>query len=274
MLFSWLRRRRRRRLLARPLPPEDLAALEALPYGARLTDVERARWRDLAREIEDRIHWEGRGGIEVTPTMRWTIAGGAARLVIGLPDGAFDRVRTVLLTPRKFQPSEPAVDELGIVHQDARHTGEAWHEGVVVLSWSDVRRALDRPGEGYDVVVHEFAHQLDLGRDGWFDGTPDLGSVDDRVRWHEVMQREFEGLRRAAMAKRRTFLDPYGATDPSEFFACVSEEFFDSPSDLREHHPELYAVLKSFYRQDPASRDDALTDDDDPEYPPKQPERS
>lgn len=252
MPFAWLRRRRRRRLLARPWNEEDLATLEALRFAVPVPEAAKPRWRDIARILEAEIHWEGRGGLQVTRAMRFAVAGSAARMAIGLPDGAFDRVRTVLLAPDDFRPSEPPVDELGIVHVDARHIGEAWHEGIVLLSWDEVAATLEEPGVGQDVVVHEFAHQLDLGTDSWFDGTPDLATEAERVRWREVMQREYDTLVAAVERGAKTFLDPYGATNASEFFAVVSEELFDRPRGLAARHPELYAVLAAFYGQDPA----------------------
>jgi Mlc titration factor MtfA (ptsG expression regulator) len=251
--FAWLRRRRRRRLLASPLPAEALPTLEALPFWPSLPPASRERLVAIARVLVAEIHWEGRSGLEVTPAMRWTIAGLAALLAVGRPAGAFDRVRTVLVTPGDFAPAEPEADEFGIVHVGQRHAGEAWHQGTLTLSWEEIEEDLATEGGGRNVVWHEFAHQLDLGRGSWFDGTPDLDSTAARTRWREVMQREFDALVAATKRGRRTFLDAYGATDESEFFAVVTEEFFDSPRELQQHHGELYAVLADYYGQDPAA---------------------
>ena len=227
--------------------------LEGLPFASRLPEAHRVRLERVARLLDAEVHWEGRSGLRLTAAMRWTIAGHAALLAVGRPEGAFDRVRTVLVTPTAFVPPEPGADDLGIVHEGERHAGEAWHHGSVTLAWDEVVDDLAVEGAGRNVIWHEFAHQLDLGSDGWFDGTPDLDSRAARTRWREVMQGEFDDLREAVARRRRTLIDPYGATNESEFFAVVSEAFFDSPARLRERHPDLYAVLADYYGQDPAA---------------------
>ena len=119
--------------------------------------------------------------------------------------------------------------------------------------WDAVERTGRHPESGHNVVYHEFAHKLDM-LDGSADGTPPLHGRDDYRRWVEICAREYRALRAQAKRGQRSFLDAYGATSEAEFFAVATGQFFDAPVALRRHHPELYAVLEAFYRQDPATR--------------------
>ncbi len=131
--------------------------------------------------------------------------------------------------------------------------GEAHRRGPVILAWDAVQRGAARLEPGYDVVYHEFAHKLDQ-LDGAVDGTPPLATRAQRERWKEVMSREYEALRDRSQQGDATFLDPYGATNPGEFFAVATECFFTAAMDMSLAHPELYALLRDFYRQDPRSQ--------------------
>jgi Mlc titration factor MtfA (ptsG expression regulator) len=131
--------------------------------------------------------------------------------------------------------------------------GEAWYRGPVILSWADVLETSRALGGGENLVWHEFAHQLDM-LDREIDGTPPLENRAQYRRWIDVMTAEHERLKRSARAGRQTLLDPYGTESEAEFFAVVTECFFDQPIELRTEHPELYALLKEFYRQDTAAR--------------------
>jgi MtfA peptidase len=120
-----------------------------------------------------------------------------------------------------------------------------------VLAWDDVRSGAADPNDGRNLVLHEFAHQLDF-EDGSTDGIPLLDTGADARSWAEVFGEELEALQSAADAGEVTLLDPYGAQDPAEFFAVATETFFERPSELAQRHPRLYAELRRFYRQDPA----------------------
>src|SRR5204863_1858260 len=134
----------------------------------------------------------------------------------------------------------------------ARLMGESWGDGVVVISWDDAVRGARNPGDGDNVVLHEFAHQLDA-EDGVSDGAPILSPSALRT-WGGVLSREYERLRQDAAHDRRSALDEYGATNEAEFFAVATETFFEKPVQLEREHPALYAQLQQFYRQDPARR--------------------
>jgi Mlc titration factor MtfA (ptsG expression regulator) len=131
--------------------------------------------------------------------------------------------------------------------------GQALRGGPVILVWDEVARAARHPELRHDVVYHEFAHELDM-LDGSADGTPPLHDPGEYRRWVEICSREFLSLRDRARRGLPTFLDAYGATHEAEFFAVATEQFFTAPTALRRLHPELYAVLSGFYRQDPAAR--------------------
>jgi len=130
--------------------------------------------------------------------------------------------------------------------------GQSWGHGTVILSWDSVRRGAGVPGDGQNVVFHEFAHQLDQ-EDGEADGTPYLDSLSALRAWGAVMQEHYARLRSAVEGGRKTLLDEYGATNPAEFFAVATEFFFEKPLQLKRKHPALYEELAEYYGQDPAS---------------------
>jgi Mlc titration factor MtfA (ptsG expression regulator) len=130
---------------------------------------------------------------------------------------------------------------------------EAWKRGPVVLAWEQVRLGGQKHRDGHNVVLHEFAHQLDF-LDGQADGTPPLQDAELTCRWQEVFQAEYDRLVRDSQLGRATLLNNYGATDPSEFFAVATECFFEQPRELLRGHPSLYEVLRDYYRQDTAER--------------------
>jgi Mlc titration factor MtfA (ptsG expression regulator) len=138
-----------------------------------------------------------------------------------------------------------------VLESETVRLGEAWKDGVVVLAWDEVRRGATDPHDGHNVVLHEFAHQLDQ-QDGSADGAPILDHTSQYETWARVLSEEFEQLRRDAELGRASVLDEYGATNPAEFFAVATECFFEKPIPLRRKHPELYEALKTYYRQDPA----------------------
>jgi Mlc titration factor MtfA (ptsG expression regulator) len=222
-----------------------------------LDDGERKQLRDLVRVFVAEKRWEGCGGLVLSDEVRVTIAAQACLLVLGLPNEIYRNVRsilvyasTVVVPPRRLGafevPTKPVEGPLPIL-------GQAQLRGPVVLVWDAVMRTGRHPESGHNVVYHEFAHKLDM-LDGRADGTPPLHGRDEYRRWNQVFSREYRALRERAEQGRRSLLDPYGASDEAEFFAVATEQFFDQPVALRRHHSDLYEVLRSFYRQDPAAR--------------------
>jgi Mlc titration factor MtfA (ptsG expression regulator) len=173
--------------------------------------------------------------------------------LLGLEDTSFDRVLSILVYPQGYEAPDLDALSLGGVEARSARLGEAHYRGPVVLAWDEVLRDGRHPSSGKNLVLHEFAHQLDM-LDGVVNGTPPLRDVEQYRRWERVMTGEFKRLRSAAGAGRATLLDQYGATNEGEFFAVATECFFDQPVALAEYHPGLYEVLRDYYRQDPAAR--------------------
>jgi Mlc titration factor MtfA (ptsG expression regulator) len=255
MLLGWLRRRRRKRVLEKPFPEAWRAILDRrVPMYGRLTADERAHLERIVQILVAEKHFEGCNGFEITDEVRVTIAGHAACLLLGNERDYYPRLRSIVVYPDIFVARGEFEAPDGTVVYDAdERAGESWDLGAVVLAWDEVLQSGRNLGDGYNVVLHEFAHQLDQS-DREADGTPILKDPALRERWAEVMQADYDALHRDLDEGRATVLDPYAAEDPAEFFAVASETFFESPKRLKRKHPELYALLSGFYRQDPASR--------------------
>lgn len=255
MVFAWLRRWRRRRLLAQPFPRAWLEYLERnVAHYRYLSPAEQARLRDDLRVFIAEKHWEGCGGLVLTDEMKLTIAAQACLLVLGMEHNYFDRVLSVLVYPHAFVDTHEKQGPLGVVDgRGAACVGQAWYRGPVILAWDEVRDNARHPRRGHNVVYHEFAHQLDM-LDGVIDGTPPLGAKDQQQRWQEVMSAEYHRLVSASEHGRATLIDGYGATNEGEFFAVATECFFDLPAPMKQRHPALYDLLRTYYRQDPAAR--------------------
>jgi MtfA peptidase len=251
MLFTWLRQRRRHQLLASPFPEEWLAYLRKnVALYAQLTEAEQARLRDKLRVFMGERHWEGCGGLTVTDDMKVTIAAQACLLLLNIENDDFSRVPSILLYPSGYSAPAERRNPDGTVGGIPGRLGEAWYRGPVILAWDSV---IAGGHDGQNVVLHEFAHQLDF-LDGYADGTPPLSSREAYRRWHKVMNAEYDRLVLESAHGRARVLDAYGATNPAEFFAVATEAFFEKPVQLRHRHPALYAVLRDYYRQDTAER--------------------
>ncbi len=253
MLFQWLRQRRRQKLLAEPFPPAWRAVLEDQVVLYRYLDPsEQLCLLDLVRIFIAEKEFEGCKGLEVTDEHRVVIAALAVLLVLRMQPYCFDNVPTILVYPEAFRaPEQLAVGTEVAIQGESSRLGEAHYRGPVILSWADVEEDVAQPGFGQNLVVHEFTHQLDM-LNGDADGVPSLPRP-LRKRWQRVMAREYERLCKAADRGRETLIDPYGASEPAEFFAVVTETFYDDPLNLRIEHPELYAVLHEYFRVDPAT---------------------
>lgn len=252
MLFRWLKQRRRQKLLAEPFPAPWLGTLHERVVLYRFMDeAEQTTLRDVVRILMVEKAWEGCKGLELTDEIRVTIAALASVLLLGQRDSYYDNVVTILVYPEAFRVTDqrPIGGDVAL-HGEIEHLGEAHLHGPVILSWADIAEDAAQPGYGQNLVFHEFAHQLDM-QNGEADGVPLLPRP-LRKRWQMVMAREFERLCKAADRERDTFLDQYGATDEAEFFAVVTEAFFDQPLELRQRHPKLYELLHDYYRTEPA----------------------
>jgi hypothetical protein len=254
-MLPFLTRRRRARLRATSVPDAWRRIVERnVPLWRRLDDADRAELRGHAQVLLAEKHWEGCGGLALGDEHRVTVAAWASFLLLHRDTDYFPGLRSVLLYPTAYVIEGEHELGGGLVFEGEEefsgHTQERL--GAVLLNWRDVKADARDPDDGVNLVLHEFAHQLDF-EDGDPDGAPALdGGGATYARWRAVLGAELERLRRDVRTGRRTVLDPYGAEDPVEFFAVATEAFFESPDLLRDEHPTLYAELARFYRQDPA----------------------
>jgi MtfA peptidase len=253
LVLGWIvgaplvQRRRRARLLASPAPGPERAALARTRAWRRLPPALRPRLAERVRVFLTERDFVGCGGLAVTDAMRTEIASQACLLILNRSEHVFDELRAVLVYPDEFVVRDE-VEEHGVVTERERAlAGQSWDTGRILLSWRDVQHA----GDGYNVVIHEFAHYLDQ-EEGAANGAPLLDGPRDYARWADVLQRAFDELEARSGAGEHTLLDPYGIEDEAEFFAVASEAFFELPRELRAEHPALYAELAGFYRLDPA----------------------
>jgi len=241
-MWSFFRRRRRRRWMKQPLSDSQRDLLAArVPAYRRLADPLRRSLEDRVKVLVAERSFEGCDGLSLTEEMKLSIAGHAAVMLLGTRGYFFDSVHAILVFPDVIERYED-----GVVSQVV---GEAWDGGNVVLTWPEVLLASD-PDDGRNVVIHEFAHHLD-GLDGEMGGSIDFPDHRDQERWERVAGEEFDHHVRAVDAGRSTLLDPYAALNPAEFFAVASETFFERPKKMRSHHRELYVLLSKFYGTDP-----------------------
>jgi MtfA peptidase len=232
-----------------PLPEgwEDIVQ-RRVPIARRLTPKESRTLIERMKVFLATKRFEGCGGLEVTDEMRVTIAGNACLLLVGLEGDVFPNVQTILVYPHAYKAvTHERVGPVTIEREQAR-AGEAWGaRGPLVLAWDNVERA--STVSEHNVVVHEFAHALD-SENGDMDGAPVLPSRERAQAWADVLGEEFRALQEAVRHGTDGDIDPYGATNPAEFFAVVTEAFFGTPELLAHGHPALYAELAAFYGLD------------------------
>ena len=236
-------------ILAQPYPEGwDLYLLHNVAHFHLLNDNERARLRDVSRVMVGEKNWEGCGGLQVTSEVKVTIAAQACLLLLGMEHDYFSCVQSVLVYPSAFMI--PTSEWLDTYDGAVAAAGQAVYRGPVILAWDSVLAEGRDPSSGNNLVIHEFAHQLDF-LDECINGTPDLTSEDQADRWHEVMMVEYLRLIRAIRKGHDTFLGVHAGRDEAEFFAVASERFFTRPERLRHYHRALYEVLAEFYGVDP-----------------------
>lgn len=248
---SFLRRWRRDRVLSRHSVDESLwrKASRDLPFLSRLSTAQTRRLQELALLLLDEKEITATHGLEITDPMRLSIAAQACLPILELGLDWYRGWRGIVVYPGDFRVHRQDVDEAGVVHEwDDELAGEAMHGGPVVLSWD----AASHDGE-INVVIHEFAHKLDM-LNGEADGLPPLHAGMDRNAWRSTFMEAYEGLCDALERGRQTWLDPYAAEHPAEFFAVMSEAFFTKPDETRRRYPAVYEQLARFFRQDPARR--------------------
>lgn len=249
-LIAW----RRRRLRAQPFPAEWRVILKRrMPYLRKMPADLQLQLKRHVQVFMAEKEFVGCGGLDVTDDIRVTIAAQACLLLLNRRSDYFPGLRHILVYPDSFLVQRVRNDSAGVLHEQRQVlSGESWDQGKVILSWQDVLQGAAATDDGRNVVIHEFAHQLDQ-EDGQANGLPILGRLDFRQRWTQVFSREFELLQHQATQGQATLLDHYGATDPAEFFAVATEVFFEQPARLASEHTALYELLSRYYRVNPLS---------------------
>jgi Mlc titration factor MtfA (ptsG expression regulator) len=249
--MGWIRTWRRRRVLRRHSIDGALwnRSVGRLSFIRSLDEADTEKIKQLALLFLAEKEFTPAAGLQLTDEIRLSIAAQACMPILGLGLDWYAGWTGIVVYPYDFQVRRTEMDEHGVVHEwDDELAGEAMPGGPVVLSWD---AAAHDPA--MNVVIHEFAHKLDM-LDGVVDGMPPLHAGMDRAAWRATFAQAYEGFCDAVDRGRDTWLDPYAAEHVSEFFAVISEAFFREPQEARRRYPDVYEQLKAFYRQDPAAR--------------------
>jgi MtfA peptidase len=219
-----------------------------------LSAVERAHLRELTALFLHRKDLSGVQGLTVSTEMAVAVAAQACLPILKLGLGYYDGWVEVVIYPGAFRVARDQTDATGVVsHEEHALSGESWLRGPVVLSWDDVAADLAASHPGHNVVVHEFAHKLDM-LNGSANGMPPLHSDMVQQQWAAALGDAFEHLQQQLARHHHAGINAYAATAPVEFFAVASEYFFTDPRTLRHQFSAVYDQLVLFYRQDPAIR--------------------
>lgn len=256
MLFRWLTERRRKEILTHPFPESwEKILQENVAHYRKLNRAEQHHLQQLTQVFLAEKSWEGCGGLDLTDEIKVTIAAEACLLLLGRDHSLYSDVESILVYPSTVVAPTRTGSFWGVstlpIEGDKAVLGQAVQGGPVILVWDAVKRGARHPEDGHNVVFHEFAHKIDM-LDGGADGTPPLEG-EQLETWAEICSRAFLKLRKRAEGGKKSVIDVYGATNEAEFFAVATEAFFERPSELHKHEPELYKILKDFYNQDPAS---------------------
>ncbi len=243
---------RRRRLMQQPFPSAWREILRRnVPYVRTLPADLQLRLKERIQVFIAEINFIGCGGLFVTDEIRVTVAAQACLLILNLPNYTYPNAHQILVYPDAFVVNRNFTDSIGVLQNQSQVlSGESWSHGQVILSWQDTLEGAAIVGDGRNVVIHEFAHQLDQEK-GYANGAPGLLGRDRYRSWSSVLGSEFATLQAQVGSQQSSLFSAYGATNPAEFFAVVSEVFFEQPRRMAEEHPALYAELGKFYRLDP-----------------------
>lgn len=250
----WWAERKRVRLRAQPFPAAWRDILKRrVPYVRRLPANLQLQLKQHMQVFIAEKAFIGCNGLRITDEIRVTIAAHAGLLILNRPSHYYPNLRQILVYPDSFVVERDQIDPIGLTHR-AREVlaGESWSQGQVILSWKDTVAGAAVVDDGQNVAIHEFAHQLDQ-ETGRANGAPILARRAHYLRWSSVLGTEFTALRARAARGEASLFSDYGATDPGEFFAVVSEVFFEQSSAMAEAHPNLYQELCQFYQLDPLS---------------------
>jgi MtfA peptidase len=253
-LFIWPRWQERA-VLNKPFPAAwEQTLARAVTVFTVLPEVLQQQLKERVSLFLYHVRFVGCAGMRITDEIRITIAGQASLLLLNRPERVFTGLYSVYVYPSAFLTQQDVVDEAGVVHRETQELlGESWSDGRIVLAWDEI---CDTCGGMTDmhVVLHEFAHHIDH-RSGSANGAPLLGSEQTYRDWSEAMSAAFERLQ----TLDDSVIDPYGAEDPAEFFAVSTEAFFLQPQALAQQFPAVFAQLQRYFRVDPRSWYEALS---------------
>ncbi|OCH98073.1 hypothetical protein A8135_13000 [Legionella jamestowniensis] len=250
-MFHWLKEWWYERIVHHSLVTDDewYEAIQNLPLLQRLSEHEKIKLKRLAILFLYYKSLEGAGGALLTTAMQLNIALQACLPILNLGLKWYEGWVSVIVYPGAYSHEDKTIDEFGVEHIGKSHlSGESWQRGPVIISWDD---ALHHGGSnGHNVVLHEFAHKLDM-RNGRANGFPPLHKGMSAQQWSEVFNKGYNDLVSRIQLNEPIPIDPYAVTSPAEFFAVFSELFFEKPQIIRHYYPEIYDLLVKFYRQDP-----------------------
>ncbi|WP_138431250.1 zinc-dependent peptidase [Fodinibius saliphilus] len=253
-MFSF-KKWQRKRLMQKNFPEQWRPILrQQVPYVKHLPPELKQKLKGLINIFIKEKSFEGCAGLKITDEIRITVAAQACILLLGIEDlsSFYEGLRSVLIYPETYVARVKSNRNSFFVEEGyQRRHGEAWSRGHVVLAWDEVKKGASDINDGQNLVFHEFAHQLDYD----YGATSEIeaNSNDSTfLSWGWVVGKEYNKLLKAIKKNQHTLIDEYGATNLAEFFAVVTENFFERPQALQQKHPELYQQLKRFYQQDPA----------------------
>lgn len=253
--FSWQyfnRRARRRRLMAQGLPEHAQRLLSRrFPLYEKINAETRSRLDGLINRFLDEIEFIGRDGFAITEEVRLIIAAQACLLLVNQPKRWYPTLKTVIVYPAAFKSKMKSSDGFVENETEFHNAGESWMRGPVVLAWDHAAFGALVDDDGHNVVLHEFAHQLDEAT-GVSDGSPLLNKTQSAAQWARAFQHAYENLQDDIAKEKQSVFDPYGAISPAEFFAVAVETFFEQPAALKMQEPAVYAELKHYFGIDPA----------------------
>ncbi len=246
-----LRNAGRQRLMKQPFPREweeilrkNVALYQHLPEDFR------ERLHGYINVFLDEKKFEGCGGLQLTEAIKVTIAAQACLLLLKGDPTFYPRLKSIVIYPGAYVAKQTSYVGGIAVQTDSARLGESWNSGELVLAWDHVKQESMDIRDGHNVVLHEFSHQLDQ-EDGRADGAPILEQASSYVAWARILGREYGELVEKVKKHHKDVIDSYGATNPAEFFAVITEAFFKKPAKLKQKHPALYEELKLYYKMDP-----------------------
>ena len=250
-LYFFYRRWRDQRLHNAPFPENWLSILDSrLPIYHRLSQDEQSELLQRIKFFVARKDFYGCAGLVINDEIRVTIAAEACLLLLNKNRPNYPKLKSVLVYPYAFRVDREQHQTDGtVVSEEQGMLGESWSNGRVVLSWDDVEKGARDFSDGHNVVLHEFAHQLDA-ETGSTNGAPRL-RYNSYKSWASVLSENYEDLDTRRMKGLTTVMDEYGTTNPAEFFAVATETFFEKPHQLYKQRPDLYGELRTYYRLDP-----------------------